>query len=714
MSSITINGNTLEISPDARHVSARNAESSNYILLRSKDRLKMAQMEELEALGVKAHTIVDTDTYLCEYAPSDLSSLRSKDYLDYVDIYHPSLKVSAHLRQPEAFSSFAARSDDEPVQDELEVVICLHQNGPGSQAVNDELVRRGLIDPQKTKVWESRIQTAVKQAKVDQIAQVESVRAIEPFASQRPCNNIARVLLNHPVCREPNDLGLPGHAYQGAGQVIHVADTGFDTGVAPCQHAHFQDRLLAVYQVNQTEPVPDKPEDTDGHGTHVCGSAVGHGRSTTMGGPEAKGDGQIQGTAPAASFVASRMTDSGSGDFFSGDFKLIVDVPYTQHQARISNHSYGAWKDVPQVGYNESNRDIDQYLFDHPDLLVCFAAGNRGQHPNVGPAQVAGDAISKNVLTVANSYTCRRLDADGKFKGSPNAISENYGINPSSSRGFALDDQRWKPDLCAPGTAILSSVSSRWDPTKPRDKFGDSTDSMYTFNTGTSMATPLVAGCAAVLREALVEQGVAKPSAMLLKALLVNGAVDILRASVSGSESRQKQQGFGRVNMGGSLLSIHASSPTHPAYEPSQGGFVDACWAKTETSPGASPEMKAMTQLKEDESCGFTIQVPAGRTVVPLGDDFPWTLKVTLVWHDQPGPKLQTKLGLAVVHSTGKRRHGNKGDADFAATPKEFDAINNVQRIVWENIPAGECKVTVTCSQYFLKAVPYAVAWTLE
>jgi subtilisin family serine protease len=44
------------------------------------------------------------------------------------------------------------------------------------------------------------------------------------------------------------------------------------------------------------------------------------------------------------------------------------------------------------------------------------------------------------------------------------------------------------------------------------------------FEGGTSMATPLVAGCAAVVRAFLRKQGLAEPSAALMKAMIINGA----------------------------------------------------------------------------------------------------------------------------------------------------------------------------------------------
>jgi serine protease AprX len=59
----------------------------------------------------------------------------------------------------------------------------------------------------------------------------------------------------------------------------------------------------------------------------------------------------------------------------------------------------------------------------------------------------------------------------------------------------------------------------------------------------TSMATPLVAGCAAVLREAFIKSGMYHPSAALIKALPINGA-EILSQPMPNVHS-----GFGLVNL---------------------------------------------------------------------------------------------------------------------------------------------------------------------
>lgn len=84
------------------------------------------------------------------------------------------------------------------------------------------------------------------------------------------------------------------------------------------------------------------------------------------------------------------------------------------------------------------------------------------------------------------------------------------GLAAFSSRGPTLGG-RIKPDIVAPGTAILSTQSRHL--AHAEDNYGASLDPEWWFLAGTCMATPLVAGCTAVLRETLVKNGTQNPSA---------------------------------------------------------------------------------------------------------------------------------------------------------------------------------------------------------
>jgi serine protease AprX len=207
------------------------------------------------------------------------------------------------------------------------------------------------------------------------------------------------------------------------------------------------------------------------------------------------------------------------------------------------------------------------------------------------------------------------------------------------------------------------------------------------------MATPLVAGCAAVLRETLVKNGIPTPPAALIKALLINGAVE-LTGQYSPSEagpSPNNNSGFGRVNLLGSVI-LPGPNP--------DAGFGDG------------------GPLSQGEEDTFTVEIPRGSpgndsvaNEVPTGvgtTGLGATFKITLVWTDPPGALLQNDLDLIVRAADGSERHGNMG------TSNGFDSVNNVEQILWANMPPGDARVIIRATRITLFPQPYAYAWRIS
>jgi hypothetical protein len=176
------------------------------------------------------------------------------------------------------------------------------------------------------------------------------------------------------------------------------------------------------------------------------------------------------------------------------------------------------------------------------------------------------------------------------------------------------------------------------------------------------MATSLVAGCAAVLREALIKNRTYHPSAALIKALLINGA-DILAQPTPNVDS-----GFGRVNLANSIAVACRKEGT--AFH--EGRF------------GQSNEKAISIQIDAEPER---------------------TLKVTLVWSDPPGKKIRNSLLLEVQHANEEPHRGY----DL----HDYENLNNVQQVLWEHIPHRD--VTVTVKSYDIQELPqtFAVIWRL-
>jgi hypothetical protein len=366
--------------------------------------------------------------------------------------------------------------------------------------------------------------------------------------------------------------------------------------------------------------------------------------------------------------------------------------------------------------YSASSSEIDDFVWNHQDCVICFAAGNDATDKNsvgvVDLGSVGGEAAAKNCITVGASESNRpRLEVKSygniswKYAKYPaNPIHDDHmANNPDGMAAFSrrgpTQEKRFKPDVVAPGTCILSTRSSNL--ATVNTVFGTSSDSKFFFDLGTSMATPLVAGCAAVLRECLAKNGTLSPSAALIKALLINGSPELV-GQYSPSEagpSPNNNSGFGRVDLAGSVI-IPGPNP--------DGGFGDGGPLKQ----GDENTIDVFVPKPKDvpHGAGATAAPAGGATAGPAGGatGASPSLKVTLVWTDPAGAALQNDLDLIVRAPDGQERHGNMG------TSKAFDRNNNVEQVVWDNIPTGHVKIIVRAFRITRFPQSYAYAWRIS
>merc|ERR1712226_658322 len=203
-------------------------------------------------------------------------------------------------------------------------------------------------------------------------------------------------------------------------------------------------------------------------------------------------------------------------------------------------------------------RDFDNYIYNNDDFLPMVAAGNSG---NGNAMQTVGSpATAKNIIAVGASASGGR----DLFNG-----GEKY-LAYFSSRGPTADG-RLKPDIAAPGFQILSSAGvenqvGECDAGIP--SWGGQAGGL-SYKSGTSMATPVVSGNMAIVRQYLTEgwypsgakvpaDAISRPSAALMKAIVLNGgqslqAVYQSNGSTTPVAEYDNNQGFGRINMLNSL-----------------------------------------------------------------------------------------------------------------------------------------------------------------
>ncbi|WP_371604327.1 S8 family serine peptidase [Streptomyces sp. NBC_01220] len=196
-----------------------------------------------------------------------------------------------------------------------------------------------------------------------------------------------------------------------------------------------------------------------GHGTHVAGTVAGTGAAS---------DGRYRGIAPGAKLLNGKvLSDSGQGQ----ESWIIAGMEWAvANGADIVNMSLGG---SPTDGSDPLSQAVDRLAKEH-DTLFVISAGNSGPYGAVGSPGAADSA-----LTVG-------------------AVDKNDDMASFSSRGLRLKDYAVKPNIVAPGVGI---VAPRAGGTSMAGN-AQVIDDYYMGASGTSMATPVVAGAAALLAQA--------------------------------------------------------------------------------------------------------------------------------------------------------------------------------------------------------------------
>ncbi|MEU9507383.1 S8 family peptidase [Micromonospora sp. NPDC048170] len=267
-------------------------------------------------------------------------------------------------------------------------------------------------------------------------------------------------------------IGAPiawARGFNGFNVTVAVLDTGIDA-----THPDVADRLIDKVDFTGTN---SEAKDGHGHGTHVAATVLGTGAAS---------NGLRKGVAPAAKLLVGKVcTDAGG----CTDADVIAGMEWAaQSEAKIISMSLGGG---PTDGTDPMSQTLN-HLSRTTGKLFVVAAGNSG--PTAGTVGTPGAA--DEALTVA-------------------AIDKEDGMADFSSRGPRVGDGEAKPDIAAPGVAIVAARASG-------TAMGRVVDDHYTSANGTSMATPHVAGAAAIVASKYPDLTGAQ-----IKALLMGSARDL-------------------------------------------------------------------------------------------------------------------------------------------------------------------------------------------
>ena len=204
--------------------------------------------------------------------------------------------------------------------------------------------------------------------------------------------------------------------------------------------------------------------DDNGHGTHVCGILCGSGELS---------GGKYRGMAPGARLVIGKVLDKdgdGSAEIMLSGLDWIMEVR-ERYRIRVLNISVGIGE-LREREKEQALREKIEQVWDSGILVVC-AAGNKG--PGNGTVSAVG--ASPRVVTVG----CH----DGDYRPGYAGLCAIY-----SGRGDR-NSRVCKPDIVAPGTDIMSCNGDYL-------RLGGRAGNAYIAKSGTSMATPIVSGAAAL------------------------------------------------------------------------------------------------------------------------------------------------------------------------------------------------------------------------
>ncbi|MGW5565840.1 S8 family serine peptidase [Streptomyces tendae] len=257
--------------------------------------------------------------------------------------------------------------------------------------------------------------------------------------------------------------------YDGTGVTVAVLDTGIDAG-HPDVSASIKDKV-------DFTGTSATAKDGHGHGTHVASTVLGSGAAS---------DGRNKGVAPGARLLVGKVCDD---EGQCPDDAIIAGMDWAAHSgAKVVNMSLGG---EPTDGTDPTSQALNE-LSRATGTLFVVAAGNSG----LIAQKVVSPGSADDALTVA-------------------AVDKNDKMAQFSNRGPRVGDGAAKPDIAAPGVAIVAARAAGTSMGTPVDQY-------YTAADGTSMATPHVAGAAAVVAQQHPEL-----TGRQIKALLMDTASDL-------------------------------------------------------------------------------------------------------------------------------------------------------------------------------------------
>ncbi len=465
----------------------------------------------------------------------------------------------------------------------------------------------------------------------------------------------------------------------GAPAAWDVGYTGDDVKVAVLDGGVDATHPDLTGQVAESKNFSESPGgDPAGHGTHVAGTVAGTGAAS---------GGRRKGVAPDATILAGKVCED-TGQCFESAILAGMQWAAAEEDADIINLSLGG---ADTLGIDPLEEAVNT-LTEQTGALFVVAGGNEG--PAAGTVRSPGSADA--ALTVG-------------------AVDKSDVLAEFSSRGPRVGDGGLKPDLTAPGVDIVAAKSEA-------ASIGEPVDEVYLRLSGTSMATPHVAGVAALLAQqhpdweaaelkgalmasakqhpdqSVFEQGAGRVDA----AAAIEQSVYATTPSLSFGTARWPHEDDERLtktltyrNVGNAAVSLElTASLVGPAGEPAPDGSISLSASELEIPAGGQAGVEVTAKTNHEGPDG----IYTGRVSATGADGVALTLPVTVI-------KEAESYDLTLRHLGPDGEPAGEGFSGLWGLDTELSAEN-----LWE--ADGEVTIRLPVGRYHLDTQIYGADGT--
>lgn len=329
----------------------QTASPQRYWIVQLAGPITQAQRAELESAGIALREYIPEHAFLCRADPAAVRRTARLPFVRRVGPFLPQHKVDPALpRSGEDVTALVVLFPEEPASPVLDLARSLDLK---------MLPAHGLV-----------LRVAGDPARIRALAEHQSVAWIERATGIRLLNDRSRPIGGiNTVWRE---LGIYGQ-----GQIAAVLDSGLETGNPKTLSPDFAGKVILGTGLNEEDDWADR----HGHGTHVAGIIASRGVLSGADPDAKKYARSFAGVAPEASLIIQEV-DIGPGGTSSA-FKDETDLtPFFDQAyrlgARVHNNS---WADdlTPLGAYSVHAQQVDKFVWEHPDMVVVFGAGNAGK-----------------------------------------------------------------------------------------------------------------------------------------------------------------------------------------------------------------------------------------------------------------------------------------------------------------------------------------------